>query len=187
VICVTKSRLRGSDQQAMDRATSARTEVALALLRAGLLLFLAVTTGACATAPVPAPRQAHSPEASVRARAARTAASLTGTPYRYGGDSPRGFDCSGLVIYSFAKAGVAGLPHSAATLEDIAQPVSLDEIEPGDLLFFQLSKKKTSHVAIYLGERIFVHAPSSGRHVELVSFDHAYWKTRIGRAGRIPV
>jgi len=182
----------------MDLSVSARTEFAVALLRAGLLVLLAVGTAACASSPVVSAPSLEGPGSisrersvvagpSVRARAARTAESLTGTPYRYGGASPQGFDCSGLVIYSFAQVGVAGLPHSAATLEGIAQPVSLDEIEPGDLLFFQLSQKKTSHVAIYLGDRTFVHAPSSGRRVELVSFDHAYWKTRIGRAGRLQV
>ena len=77
---------------------------------------------------------------------------MIGAPYRYGGSSPAGFDCSGLVLYSYGKAGFAGLPHSAARLERLARPVSLQKLEPGDLLFFQLAAGKTSHVAMYVGE-----------------------------------
>jgi cell wall-associated NlpC family hydrolase len=123
--------------------------------------------------------------AETRAEAALKAESLIGSPYRYGGISPRGFDCSGLVLYSFADAGVQGLPHSAAALESLAQPVPLDALEPGDLLFFSLVKRKTSHVGIYVGQRSFVHAPSGGKRVERVTFDHVYWGPRLGRAGRL--
>ena len=79
----------------------------------------------------------------------------------------------------------AAEPRSAARLERLARPVPLPELEPGDLLFFRLSGKKTSHVAIYVGDRSFVHAPSSGKRVERVSFDHVYWAPRIARAGRL--
>ena len=144
---------------------------------------------ACAGAPRPAPpdgaRAAAGSPSEAGARAAQTAQSLIGSPYRFGGATPRGFDCSGLVLYSFADAGIRGLPHSAEALERVARPVTLAELEPGDLLFFRLVKHKTSHVGIYVGDRHFVHAPSSGKRVERVSFDHAYWGPRIARAGRI--
>ena len=148
----------------------------------GHLLFALVLGAltACATSPERVPSATNAGWA-----AARTAASLVGAPYRYGGASPSGFDCSGLVVYSYAMAGVSGLPHSAARLEQVARPVSLQDVEPGDLLFFQLSKKKTSHVAIYVGDRAFVHAPSGGKRVERVSFDHVYWSEHLGRAGRL--
>jgi cell wall-associated NlpC family hydrolase len=120
-----------------------------------------------------------------RAAAAATALSLLGAPYRYGGASPAGFDCSGLVVYSYARAGVRALPHSAERLERLARPVRLDELEPGDLLFFRLSANKTSHVGIYVGERSFVHVPSGGKRVERVRFDHVYWAPHLGRAGRL--
>lgn len=110
---------------------------------------------------------------------------MIGVPYRYRGASPAGFDCSGLVVYSYAAAGLSGLPHSASRLERIARPVALSQLEPGDLLFFRLAGKKTSHVAVYVGDRAFVHAPSSGKRVEKVSFDHVYWASRLGRAGRL--
>jgi cell wall-associated NlpC family hydrolase len=147
----------------------------------------------CAGTPAPqpgAPAPASASPASLarqapRAEAARTALRLVGAPYRYGGRTPRGFDCSGLVVYSFARAGLAGLPHSAAALEELSQPVRRSELEPGDLLFFRLEGKKTSHVAIYVGGDAFVHAPSSGKRVEKVSLDHVYWGPRVGRAGRL--
>ena len=108
-----------------------------------------------------------------------------GAPYRYGGASVDGFDCSGLVVYSFARAGRPGLPHSVRRLDALARPVAIDALEVGDLLFFRLSGTKTSHVGIYLGDRRFVHAPSSGKSVEIVRFDHVYWGPRIALAGRL--
>jgi cell wall-associated NlpC family hydrolase len=124
-----------------------------------------------------------------RAAVVEAALDMIGAPYRYGGRSPRGVDCSGLVVYSFGRAGIAGLPHSVAALAHRARPVSLAQIEPGDLLFFDLEekdgKKGASHVAIYVGDRTFVHAPSSGKRVEAVSFDHVYWSRHLGRAGSI--
>jgi cell wall-associated NlpC family hydrolase len=162
--------------------------------RSGLCVAALALLGACTSATGPARAPAPPPSESratvgahseARARAALEAESLIGSPYRYGGSSPRGFDCSGLVLYSFAGAGVQGLPHSAAALESLAQPVPLNALEPGDLLFFSLAKRKTSHVGIYVGGRSFVHAPSGGKRVEKVSFDHVYWGPRLGRAGRL--
>jgi cell wall-associated NlpC family hydrolase len=121
----------------------------------------------------------------LRAQAARVARTLVGRPYRYGGASPHGFDCSGLVVYSFARAGRPGLPHSVAGLDAIAHEVELDALRPGDLLFFRLGGRKKSHVGIYLGDRRFVHAPSGGKSVEVVSFEHVYWGPRIRLAGRL--
>lgn len=121
----------------------------------------------------------------VAARAAAIASRQVGAPYRYGGRTPTGFDCSGLVLYSYAGAGVEGLPHSAAALERQARAIGLAELAPGDLLFFRLGGAKADHVGIYLGGDTFVHAPSSGRHVETVRFDHVYWGPRIRRAGRL--
>ena len=119
--------------------------------------------------------------------AARHARSMVGTSYRYGGSTPSsGFDCSGLVVYSYGRAGRPGLPHSVARLDDLARPISIEKLETGDLLFFRLQGRKTSHVGIYLGDQRFVHSPSSGKKVEIVSFDHVYWGPRIKRAGRLP-
>jgi cell wall-associated NlpC family hydrolase len=146
---------------------------------------------ACASpqgpAPAPVPPPAPPPARSELERAAvvRVAESLVGAPYRYGGRGPKGFDCSGLVLYSFARAGIRGLPRSAEELESASRPVDLAQLQPGDLLFFRLDRKKTSHVAIYVGNRSFVHAPSRGKRVERVDFDHVYWGPRLARAGRL--
>jgi cell wall-associated NlpC family hydrolase len=149
---------------------------------------------ACAAPQAPAPglapeppRAAPAPPRGVRERdtVVRVAESLVGAPYRRGGRGPAGFDCSGLVVYSFARAGLRGLPRSAEDLEIAAEPVQLGEIRPGDLLFFRLDGRSTSHVAIYVGDRSFVHAPSRGKRVERIGFDHVYWGPRLARAGRL--
>jgi cell wall-associated NlpC family hydrolase len=113
------------------------------------------------------------------------AQAVVGKPYRRGGSGPAGFDCSGLIVYSFARAGVRGLPRKAEDLERAARPVDLAALQPGDLLFFRMDGRKTSHVAIYVGDRSFVHAPSRGKRVERIDFDHVYWGPRLARAGRI--
>ena len=152
-------------------------------------LALALLLSGCATHVDPAARPAERPSASrvpsVASRAADVAHSMVGAPYRYGVASSAGFDCSGLVVYSFARAGRPGLPHSVGRLDALARPISLDELRRGDLLFFRLGGARKAHVGIYLGGRRFVHAPSSGKSVEVVDFDHVYWGPRIRLAGRI--
>jgi len=162
------------------------------LARARISIAASVLAVACVGPPVPeAPRSSararSAPAAppSARTDVARTAVSMIGAPYRYGGSSPRGFDCSGLVQYTYAQAGITGLPRTVSALERHVRPIPLADLEPGDLLFFRLSGKKTSHVAIYVGDRAFVHAPSGGKRVEKVPFDHVYWGPRLGRAGRL--
>lgn len=145
--------------------------------------FFGLVALACATSSPPV--RLHAARAADRATVVQTATEMIGTPYRYGGSSSRGFDCSGLVVYCYAKAGLNGLPHSAAALSRLATPISLEELKAGDLLFFKLSGRKTSHVAIYVGNRAFVHAPSGGKQVEKVSFDDLYWSRKLGRAGRL--
>ena len=155
----------------------------LPLLALVALMGVAACAGPPARGPTPTP--SHLAKPSARSAAAGAALAMVGVPYRYGGASPSGFDCSGLVVYSYARAGIVGLPHSSVHLERISRPVGLHEIEPGDLLFFRLSKKRTSHVAIYVGDRAFVHAPSGGKRVERVSVDHTWWSPRLERAGRL--
>lgn len=155
------------------------------LSTAGIAAAALLGLGACAgprTLPSELPGAAT---ASQRAVAVRAALSMVGAPYRHAGSSPAGFDCSGLVVYSYSRAGLRGLPHSATDLQRRVRPVGVAELEPGDLLFFDLHGKKNAHVAIYVGERSFVHAPSAGKRVERVTFDHVYWGPRIERAGRL--
>ncbi len=112
----------------------------------------------------------------------RTAQSMIGKPYRYGGNSPsRGFDCSGLVQYSHRVAGIS-VPRTSTQQHHRARAVALSNLQPGDLLFFRI-QGKTGHVGIYLGEGRFVHAPSSGKSVEITTLDNSYWKPRLIGAG----
>jgi len=141
---------------------------------------------ACASPPLREPVPAPVSRAELQRRAVVGAAeAAVGRPYRRGASGPESFDCSGLVAYSFARAGVGGLPRNAADLERAARPVALAALEPGDLLFFRIDGRRTSHVAIYVGEHQFVHAPSRGKRVERIDFDNVYWGPRLARAGRI--
>ena len=102
----------------------------------------------------------------------------------YAGSTPTGFDCSGLVQYSYAKVGVR-LSRDTRALLDMSAPVAADNLRRGDLLFFDEDGKKLSHVAIYLGSRRFVHAPSSGGKVRTDSLDAAYWRKHFVEARRL--
>ena len=115
-------------------------------------------------------------------RAAAIALDQVGIPYRYGGTSPSGFDCSGLVQYSYRQAGL-NVPRTTGQLWSAASPVGRSELRAGDLLFFSI-EGKMSHVGLYLGERRFVHAPQSGRKVSVASLDSPFYKAALIRAGR---
>jgi len=115
-------------------------------------------------------------------RAASIALDQVGVPYRYGGTSPSGFDCSGLVQYSYRQAGLK-VPRTTGQLWSAASPVGRNELRAGDLLFFSI-EGKMSHVGLYLGERRFVHAPQSGRKVSVDSLDSPFYRAALIRAGR---
>jgi cell wall-associated NlpC family hydrolase len=96
--------------------------------------------------------------------AATIALRYLGVPYAWGGASPDGFDCSGLVLYVYAQIGVS-LPHFAAAQYGAGTPVSRDQLQPGDLVFFDA----LNHVGIYIGSGQFVHAPHTGDVVKISS------------------
>ena len=145
----------------------------LSLAAFGLSLLV---LGACSSAP----KQA---EADVGARAARHALEMQGKPYRPGGNSPSGFDCSGLVQYSYSQVDLR-LPRSTEGLWSGSRAVSRNDIRPGDLLFFHQEGKRNSHVAIYVGNNRFVHAPSSGKRVSTASLTDRYWNQHFSAARR---
>lgn len=89
-----------------------------------------------------------------------------GVPYHYAGASPAGFDCSGLVMWVYGRLGIT-LPHNAAALYDVGRPVSHARLRPGDLVFFS----GLGHVGLYVGDGKMIHAPRSGKRVELQALD----------------
>ncbi|MEE4184823.1 MAG: C40 family peptidase [Gammaproteobacteria bacterium] len=116
-------------------------------------------------------------------RVAQVATSMIGTPYRWGGAQPGGFDCSGLVQFSYQRAGLR-VPRTSAAQYAASRQVSLREARAGDLVFFSF-ERKVSHVGIYLGDGRFVHAPSSGKQVEVASLRQPPYSSHFVAAGRL--
>ena len=152
-----------------------------------VLVIIALALAGCASTPNRAPTASSGstkPSADRADQAAGYALTMVGKPYRYGGSSPSGFDCSGLVLYSYKNAGVA-LPHSTDKQRSASRPVKVAELRRGDLLFFNQEGKKFGHVGIYVGNGKFVHAPSSGKSVRSDRLDSPYWKKHLSEARRI--
>lgn len=117
-----------------------------------------------------------------------SALSLTGIKYKYGGGSPEtGFDCSGFVRYVFQQAASLSLPHSARALSQLGQSIPIGQLKPGDLVFFDTLKSTFSHVGIYLGGSRFIHAPSAGGSINVVSMNDTYWAKRFNGARRLDI
>ena len=107
-----------------------------------------------------------------------------GAPYRTGGATPAGFDCSGLVEYVYARNGIA-VPRTVAEQYQIGRSVRRDDLEPGDLVFFRTVAHGASHVGISLGGGDFVHAPSGSGEVRVEHLSATYWSKRYVGARRI--
>lgn len=113
-----------------------------------------------------------------------------GTPYHYGGTTPKGFDCSGFVRFVFGTFGF-GLDRTSYSQANQGEPVDLKRIQPGDLLFFRTrgNQKRVSHVGIYLGQGQFIHAGSWGgpgkRGVKIGELDSSYYANRLVSARRV--
>jgi cell wall-associated NlpC family hydrolase len=153
-------------------------------MRVAVLLALVIALAGCAgTASRPGtPAAGRVPGAgALGARAAALASRLIGTPYRSGGSSPAGFDCSGLVVYVYRELGVL-LPRTAAEQRAALGRVPAEALAPGDLVFFSTPE---DHVGIYLGDGEFVHAPGSGRSVERARLDAPYFILGFAGGGRV--
>lgn len=111
---------------------------------------------------------------------------FVGAPYRYGGNSPEsGFDCSGLVWRVYQEAAGIALPREAQAISRIGAIVAWDELQAGDLVFFNTLRRPFSHVGIYVGDERFVHAPSHGGTVEVARMNARYWQSRFDGGRRI--
>jgi cell wall-associated NlpC family hydrolase len=115
-----------------------------------------------------------------RQRVVEIARKHVGTPYRWGGSSPSGFDCSGLVRYVYAQVGVS-LPHNAAEQYRYGKPISRDRLEPGDLVFFDGLR----HNGIYVGRGRFIHARQTGKRVGIASLAEDWYAARWVGARRL--
>jgi cell wall-associated NlpC family hydrolase len=169
----------------MRRARGRRGLTGERARRLGLLLALAVAAG-CAT-PVtsrpPGPSLAIPTSSELRilrTELVRLARGQLGVPYAWGGADPRGFDCSGLVMYVYGALGVR-LPHTAEQQFRYGAEVSRVELEPGDVVFFD----RLRHNGIYIGQGRFVHATQSGDVVRVSSLDERWFRTRWVGARRL--
>jgi cell wall-associated NlpC family hydrolase len=111
---------------------------------------------------------------------------MVGIRYKYGGTSPEnGLDCSGLVRYVFKDAWGANLPRTSEEISRVGQHIETQDLQPGDLVFYNTLRRGFSHVGIYLGDNKFIHSPSAGGEVRIESMDLSYWKHRFNGARRI--
>jgi cell wall-associated NlpC family hydrolase len=106
-------------------------------------------------------------------------------PYRHGGRTPAGFDCSGLVGYVVSESAGVILPRRSEDLARIGEPVDRGELAAGDLVFFNTLGRRHSHVGIYLGDGRFVHAPARNGRVRVERLTERYWAARYNGARRI--
>ncbi len=112
------------------------------------------------------------------------AQSFRGVPYVYGGTTPKGFDCSGLVQFVFREVGVT-LPRTARHQSRSGRAVTLRTMLRGDLIFFRIDRDIISHVGIYTGRGEFIHAPGTGKHIRTDSIDNPWWRQRVKSVRRV--
>ena len=163
------------------------TQAAFKIPIFALTITMLSLVSACSSQPVgSAPRpnsdMSRVPVQSVGARAAAVALLQVGVPYRYGGTTTSGFDCSGLVQFSYRNAG-KDVPRTTGQLWSSSTSVDRDDLQAGDLLFFSF-EGKMSHVGMYVGKQQFVHAPSSGRTVTVANLTSPFYASALLRAGR---
>lgn len=107
-----------------------------------------------------------------------------GVPYKFGGTTPRGFDCSGFIQYVFNKKGIS-LPRAAdEQYTRVGRKISINSLEPGDLVFFKTYDEGISHSGLYLGDGYFISATSS-RGVAVATMKNGYWHDRYIGANRV--
>ncbi|HTN42404.1 MAG TPA: C40 family peptidase [Nitrospiria bacterium] len=156
----------------------------------GMTILALVFLAGCAGNPPRAdfPRHPKDDERSftpAQSEVIKTARSLLGRPYRFGGTTPEGFDCSGFVGYVYRRAARLALPRETHELVHSGKPVSVAEIAPADLVYFKIEHQKPLHVGIYIGDGKFIHAPSARGHVNIQNLGEEYWRDRYLGARRL--
>ncbi|NWA01468.1 C40 family peptidase [Pseudomonas gingeri] len=111
---------------------------------------------------------------------------LIGTPYRWGGMSVKGFDCSGLLVYLFQNEADIKLPRTTVGMRrSSARTIQRGSLKPGDAVFFNRNGQgSVSHVGLYVGGGKFIHSPRSGKTVRIDSLSNSYWKKSYTLAKR---
>ncbi len=162
--------------------TTPRSRVPLLCLVGALVASLAFPSMAASGEIMPNPFPILEPPPPTKAeRAARFALAEVGVPYRWGGESPEsGFDCSGLVRWAYLRVGIE-LPHNSYALYGKGRRVAESKMAPGDILFFE----GFGHVGLYLGRGRMVHAPETGRNVEVVRLATSNYGARLIGARRV--
>ena len=112
---------------------------------------------------------------------------LLGVAYRYGGTSAStGFDCSGFMQHIFKRAMGINLPRTSEEQARMGSSVSRSDLQPGDMVFFRtLGGGRISHVGLYIGNDRFIHAPRTGKNIEITSLSHKYWSSKYAFARRV--
>jgi hypothetical protein len=165
---------------AIPSVASRRTVVrVLGSSRLWFALIAITAVARVATATPLQPPEALATELVVRSLA------LVDTPYRYGGRTPAGFDCSGFVGYVFAESAGVSLPRRTEEIWRVGDRVARSELAVGDLVFFNTLGRRFSHVGIYIGDGVFVHAPARGGRVRVERLTDTYWEARYNGARRM--
>ena len=109
-----------------------------------------------------------------------------GVPYRRGGTSQEsGFDCSGFVRAMFEQTVGLILPRRASDQASVTEKINREDLQPGDLVFFNTMRQAFSHVGIYVGDNKFIHSPRAGGEVRVEDMRQAYWDRRFNGARRV--
>jgi cell wall-associated NlpC family hydrolase len=149
-------------------------------LPAIFIVTLALQLCGCASSPANHPELLRS-----NAEVAVTAKLNLGAPYRSGGKDEAGYDCSGFVFALYKQTRGVSLPRSAEQQAAATQKISVGDLQPGDLVFFNTLHRSYSHVGIYVGNHQFVHSPKSGARVRTEDMRLTYWSNRFDGARRV--
>ena len=164
-------------QQVLNQFEDARQPASPALIQPGRAIAAAVT-----------PRQTvSSAQSSDNAdELISSAMGLLGVAYRYGGTSAStGFDCSGFMQHIFKRSMGVNLPRTSAAQAQMGVGVSRSELQPGDMVFFRTVRGRISHVGLFIGNNRFIHAPRTGKRIEITSLSNKYWNRKYAFGRRV--